>query len=181
VAVVKKDTKFSAPLMLAFRQAFEKKDARKQSDERNEAGERVLTKGRSKRALVEEKDLRKNLADDLNILLNTVNFGSIEDLGGLAQVRHSILNFGLPDIVHRTIDENRTEQIIDEIHTAIGDYEPRLIRDTVRVARDYSIDTATLNIRFIVDGDMSCNPADVPVEFVADLELTSGRLAINKR
>ena len=37
-----------------------------------------------------------------------------------------------------------------------------------------------INVRFIVRADMFCNPVNIPVEFVADLEFDSGKIQINR-
>lgn len=175
-----KATRLSPPLMFAFRQAHAERDARVKLDARDESGVRVIGARRSTRAGVKESQLRELLQRDLDNLLNTTNLDSICDLDDFEHVKSSIANYGIPDVVNRTIDETRTASIVDEIRTAIHCYEPRLIKRTVRVHRDASIDPASLKIRFVVSGDMSCDPVAVPVEFVADLEVASGKLAIMK-
>ena len=176
-----KGTRLSPPLMFAFRQAHKEKDARKKLDSRDEAGTRVIATRRSLKASVNETQLRAQLSRDLDTLMNTTNMQSANDISDFPFVTRSIVNFGIPDIVNRTIDEVRTASIVDEIRTAIIVYEPRLIRKTISVARDDAIDVAELRIRFYVKGEMSCDPVAVPVEFVADLEVASGKLAITKR
>ena len=59
-------------------------------------------------------------------------------------------------------------------------YEPRLVRDTINVTRDTAIDAADLKVRFIVRADLSCDPLNVPIEFVADVEIDSGKIMINR-
>jgi type VI secretion system protein ImpF len=167
--------------MFAFREAHRARDSKKQIDQRDESGTRVVATRRSLRAAVNESQLRSQLSRDLDILMNTVNFASVIPLDEHENVRVSIVNFGIPDIVNRTIDEARVDLIVDEIHTAVLDFEPRLIRQTVKVVRDMSVDPDTLNIRYLVSGEMSCDPVAVPVEFVADLEVTSGKLSVSQR
>ncbi|MCX7324125.1 MAG: GPW/gp25 family protein [Hyphomicrobiales bacterium] len=118
---------------------------------------------------------------DLDCLMNTTNLGSTIDLSDYPEVERSIVNFGLPDIVSRTIDENRVEAIVDDIKDAILAFEPRLIPGSLRVARDPNADAGVLAIRFNVSGEMSCDPVAVPVQFIADLEVGTSNLAIRKR
>ena len=59
-------------------------------------------------------------------------------------------------------------------------FEPRLVRDTIHVARDTAIDAADLKVRFIVTGGPDCDPVNVPVEFVADVEVDSGKIKIDR-
>ena len=176
-----KGTRLSPPLMFAFRQAHKEKDARKKIDGRDEAGVRVIATRKSLKASVNEGQLRAQLSRDLDMLMNTTNMQSADDISDFPFVTRSIVNYGIPDIVNRTIDEVRTASIVDEIETAIIVYEPRLIRKTISVVRDETVDAAELRIRFYVKGEMSCDPVAVPVEFVADLEVASGKLAITKR
>ena len=63
---------------------------------------------------------------------------------------------------------------------ALMTYEPRLVRDTIEVARDTIVDSAELKIRFVVRADLSCEPLNVSIEFVADVEVDSGKIVINR-
>ena len=167
--------------MFAFRGAFEARDARKKIDLRDEGGERVIAGRRaSSRAAITEPILRREVARDLESLMNTIALESSLPLDDCESVRHSILNFGFPDLVHRTIDENSIENISEEIKTVLTSYEPRLIPSSVRVARDTSVDQAALKMRFTVNADLFCDPVNVPVEFIADVEMDSGKIQISR-
>jgi len=167
--------------MFAFREAHRAKDSRKSLDLRDDSGVRVIAGRRSVKGAVTELQLRDQLAQDLNSLLNTVNLAAAFDLSRHDHVRTSILNYGIPEISTRTIDENRTSDILTEIETALLTFEPRLIPKTIKVARDQSIDPDSLNVRFLVSGEMACDPVAVAVEFVADIDVNSGKLKIGKR
>ena len=177
----RKTQRLSLPLMFAFRDAHAQKDAKKRRIDRQAGAGRVIASRAALSASITEPQLRAELVRDLDALLNTTNLGSVIDLSECEEVRRSILNFGLPDIVNRTIDENRANDIVDEIKEAVTIYEPRIIAGTIKVSRDRSIDAATLAIRFVVNGEMACNPVAVPVEFIADLEVGTGKLGIRKR
>ena len=43
-----------------------------------------------------------------------------------------------------------------------------------------SIDADELKVRFVVQADLRCEPVNVPVEFVADVELETGKIQINR-
>jgi type VI secretion system protein ImpF len=93
--------------------------------------------------------------------------------------RRSIINFGIPDISHRTIDEIGVNHIPDEIKQAIMNYEPRLARASLHVERDPKVDPAELKIRFIVHADLTCDPVNIPVQFIADV-IDSGKIIVNR-
>jgi type VI secretion system protein ImpF len=123
--------------------------------------------------------LCREVARDLDALMNTIAMESSVDLEPFAQVRKSILNFGLPDIAHRSIDEISVNDLQYEIATVLMNYEPRLLRGTIQVKRDVT-DPADLKIRFVVHADLHCEPLNLPVEFVADVDVDNGKIVINR-
>jgi type VI secretion system protein ImpF len=167
--------------MFAFRDAHRSKDSRIAVGNVNASGKQVKSSRKSARIGISEAELRAELTRNLDMLLNTTNMGSVVDLSELPEVERSIVNFGLPDIVNRTIDENQVENISEEIKTAVLAFEPRLIASGLSVQRDQRTDAGVLAIRFNVTGDMTCDPVAVPVEFIADLEVGTSKLSIKKR
>jgi type VI secretion system protein ImpF len=173
--------RLSPPLLHAFRIAHDARDARKKLDLRDDNGERVIASRRaSARVAITEPMLRREVARDLDALMNTIALESAQDIESHEYVRRSILNFGLPDIAHRSIDELAVNEVQQEIATALAAYEPRLIRNTIRVSRDATVEAAELKVRFVVRADLHCEPLNVPIEFVADVEVDSGKIVINR-
>jgi type VI secretion system protein ImpF len=173
-------TRLSPPLMHVFRAAHEAKDAAKKADIRGEAGERIIAGRRLRpRQVITEPILRREVSRDLEALLNAVALESTLDLTAVPYARKSILNFGLPDVAHRTIDERSVSEIPDEIRQAIMTYEPRLSAASLHIERDKSVDAAELRLRFIVCADLTCDPVHVPVEFIADV-MDNGKISINR-
>lgn len=167
--------RLSPPFMHAFRSAHDKKDAKQKLDLRDAAGERVIAARRvAVRTTISEPHLRREVARDLEALVNAVSLDATEDLSAFEAVRKSVLNYGLPDIVHRSIDEASVDHISKEIERALLDHEPRLVAGTIDVARDTRLDKTELKIRFIVRAELMCHPVNVPVEFIADVETDSG-------
>ena len=170
------------PLMFAFREAHLSKDAKVSLDLRDAGGERVLAGRRAApRAAITEQKLRREIAIDLEALVNTTNLASSLDLGAYEHIGRSILNHGFPDLANRSIDEHRVDTIREDLADVLIRFEPRLIRETVAVERDETLDTAELKVRFLVRADLNCEPLNVPVQFVADLELDTGKIAIKGR
>jgi type VI secretion system protein ImpF len=180
VADVTAKTRLSPPLMHVFRAAHAAKDATKKIDIRTESGDRVIA-GRRLRArqVITEPALRVDVARDLDALLNAIAMDATVDMTDLPHVRKSILNFGLPDVAHRTIDEIGIKNIPDEITAAIVTYEPRLAGASLHIERDTSIDPVELKVRFVVRADLTCYPVHVPVEFIADVTET-GKITVNR-
>jgi type VI secretion system protein ImpF len=180
MAGVNSKTRLSPPLMHAFRAAHAARDARKPVELRNEQGDRVIAGRRLRpRQVITEPMLRQEVGRDLDNLLNSVALESTLDLTDAPHVRKSILNYGIPDIADRTIDEARVDHIPEEIREALINFEPRLAAASVRVTRDTSIDAVELKVRFIVRADLTCDPVHVPVEFVAEV-IDAGKIVVNR-
>jgi type VI secretion system protein ImpF len=176
----KKD-RLSPPLMYAFRGAHAARDAKQRLDLRDEAGDRVIASRRSTaRGAITEPLLRREVASDLSALMNTVALESCIALDAHGYVRRSVLNFGFPDLVHRSIDELSTNDIGAELRQVLARFEPRLAPDSIEVTRDPNVDKGELKIRFLVSAELSCEPLNVPVEFIADVEFDSGKIMINR-
>jgi type VI secretion system protein ImpF len=180
MADVNRKTRLSPPLMHVFRAAHEAKDATKRLEARSPTGDHVVAARRSRaRQVITESELRREVARDLDALLNTVAMESTIDMTEVEYARKSIINYGLPDIANRTIDEVRVRKVPDEIRTAIINYEPRLAAASLQIERDMSVDADELRVRFIVRADLTCEPVHVPIEFVADVTET-GKIIVNR-
>jgi type VI secretion system protein ImpF len=179
--VSNKNDRLAPPLMYAFRTAHEKRDAKAKLDLRDEGGERVIAARRvTTRGPISESGLRREVMTDLLGLLNTVNLDAAEDLSSVPAVRSSILNYGFPDLSWRSIDENSLHDVAREIEIALADFEPRLARNSIQAKRDLSISAEELKLRFLVKADLRARPVNVPVEFVAEVELDSGKIKIDR-
>ena len=173
-------TRLSPPLMHVFRAAHEAKDAKKTVEIRNEFGDRVLAGRRMRpRHVITEPVLRREVGRDVDAMLNTIAMESTVDMTDVPYVRKSIINFGLPDIAHRTIDEAGINDIPGEIKEALINFEPRLAAASLRITRDTSVDPVELKIRFIVRADLTCDPVHVPVEFIAEV-IHTGKILVNR-
>jgi type VI secretion system protein ImpF len=176
-----KNDRLAPPLMYAFRAAHEKKDAKARVDLRDEAGERVIAARRvTTRSPISEIGLRREVMLDLLNLFNTTNLAAAEDLSKAPAVRSSILNYGFPDLSWRTLDENGLNDVSREIEIALTDFEPRLDRGSIRARRDASTREEELKLRFLVRADLVARPINVPVEFIAEIEIDSGKIKIDR-
>ncbi len=78
------------------------------------------------------------------------------------------------------MEENTVADIAREVELALKHFEPRLIAETVRVTRDDTLDRSELRIRFVINADLSCNPVNVAVAFIADVEFESSKIIIKR-
>jgi len=120
MSTIGKKERLSPPLMHAFRSAFEARDSRKKLDLRDESGERMIaTRRTAARVAITEPTLRREVSRDLDALMNTIALESTQDLRSSEHVRKSILNFGFPDIAHRSIDEISVNDVSHEIRGSV--------------------------------------------------------------
>jgi type VI secretion system protein ImpF len=173
-----RNSRLSPSLMCVFRAAHQAKDASKRPKwrEKEAQGPAEIVSRAAQRASVTESILRHEVMCDLEALMNCVSIDSTIDLGDFPAAKKSILNFGFPDIARRTIDDLEAKGLETEIKHVLCTYEPRLAAASLRIARDRRIDPIELRVRYIVCADLLCEPLNVPVEFVADVEVTTGKI-----
>lgn len=166
--------------MQTFRAAHQARDAKDMADVR-EGGERVLSSRRiSSRTPISETELRKAVISDVGDLLNTVSFDSTEDLSEAPEVGKSVLNFGFPDIARLSIEETDVSRLAQELELALRNFEPRLVRGSIKASRDNTVTPDELGVRFLVSATLRMHPVDVPVQFVAEVELDSGKIKLGR-
>ena len=174
----KRTDRLNPSLIYAFRAAHLAKDTRK----RPQLGEETLggvpqTRSRAaQRQAINEATLRREVLHDLETLMNCVALESSIDLSDFPKVQKSILNYGFPDIARRTIDELEAEGLEAEIEEVVRTYEPRLDAQSLRVARDKNFNSSELKVRYLVRADLLCEPLNVPMEYVAEVEVTTGKI-----
>ena len=179
--VSKKIERLAPPLMFAFRAAHDERDAKVALDLRDKHGERVIAPRRApSRAPISEAALRREVSSDLADVLNTVNLEAAMDLEDAPEVARSVLNFGFPDLASITIDENRVGALSQDIEQALKTFEPRLDPETLKVARDPYVDADALLIKFFVKADLRTEPVNVAVEFVAEVELDTAKIKVER-
>jgi type VI secretion system protein ImpF len=178
---VAKDLKamqFQAPIMSAFRHAFEAHDARRR-EIKTIKGERVIA-GRQSQGRGDEAALKRDLSIDLVALLNTTDLGSVEDPSDFPYVRQSIINFGLYDVAHLVSEEVGVDAIADDLAASLKEFEPRLDTETLTIERSETDDDVNQRVRFSVSAEMFCTPANLPVDFVAEVEIGSGKVQLSR-
>jgi type VI secretion system protein ImpF len=174
------------PLMHVFRSAHcaRKEEARAEARRRSlgVAGDAALErKIRPQRSPITERELKVEVERDVDALMNHVSLDSTIDLEEFPHVQKSILNFGFPDVVHRSLDELQAFDLDREIVSVLEQYELRFVTGTVRVARDASIEPGTLELRYVVDAHLLCRPLNIPIEFVAKFDVATGKLDLVRR
>ena len=139
-----------------------------------------LQESRDKRVLSSQR-LRDSVRRDLNWLFNTTNLAAIQSLDGYPEVERSTLNYGLPDLAGRTsssVDRDLMERLL---RRAIWEYEPRLLRSSIRV--QLSVDMNELNhnaMNFTIQAELWAQPLPLRLFLRTDLDLETGEAAVSE-
>ena len=115
--------------------------------------------------------LREYVCRDLALLLNSSGIGQTVDLTRFPQVRHSVLNYGMPSLAGRSaaaVDVERTARAIEEV---IHCFEPRLTR--VQVTPDAEGGDAH-QLSFRIEADLWGQPAPLHLVLRTRINTESG-------
>ncbi|MGL4324728.1 MAG: type VI secretion system baseplate subunit TssE [Beijerinckiaceae bacterium] len=179
--------RLSPPLIYAFRSAHNEREyrARAVQSQSPEAAVPSRTPAAavsrtSLRTPITEYALREEVARDLNALVNTISMESAVDLTDFDAVRRSILNFGIRDLNARFADQAGNGALVRDVEKAIRLYEPRLVGQSIHVNQIIKVDEPTLTVRLEISADLSCEPVNLPVVFIADIDVDSCDIAISR-
>ena len=173
----RQDERLQIPLMFAFRDAYEKRDAKRVEDIRAE-GERVIANRNSLRRGASESVLKQDLGTDLASLVDTINLGSAIALDALPYVSRSVLNYGLPDLSPIVAGTDNVDAIGVSLRAALLRHEPRLNRKSLSVQRNGDGEDSGQRVRFRVHAELISRPLDIPVEFVAEVDIGAGKVFV---
>lgn len=125
------------------------------------------------------QQIRESVRRDLGWLFNSVHLGALVDLQRLPNVARSVLNFGIPDLAGRTsssVDIPALEQLLCQ---AIWDFEPRLIKNTVKV-RIVANETLPRHnsLQFIIEAELWAQPLPLPLLLKTQIDLEDGNVVV---
>jgi type VI secretion system protein ImpF len=176
----KSDGYFQISLMNVFRQAALDHDAKTSAVEVADDGGRILSKRTLQRREGAGEDvLRRHLLEDLTSLLGTVNLETVQSLDEFPFVQKSILNFGIVELSRHSTDNINNATLLREVKTSLLRHEPRLVDSTVNVKLRRSTVDSRQRVAFEVTAEMSAKPIDVPLEFVAEIDVGVGKIALS--
>lgn len=125
--------------------------------------------------------LRAVIRRDLGWLLNTCNLSATEDLTSYPEVASSVLNYGMPDLTGKSISNVDVIALERLVKQAIVDFEPRLLKNTVRVRAFASQDQMNRNaLSFQIEGTLWAHPAPVDVVLKSEFDLESGLVSVRE-
>lgn len=123
--------------------------------------------------------LRDCVRRDLTWLFNTSNLATMVDLSAEPEVARSVLNYGMPDMAGHTvstIDIKSMERLLTQV---IWDFEPRLVKNTVRVRLVVDEDKMNHNaMSFNIEAELWAQPLPLRLFLRTEIDLENGGVAV---
>ncbi|MBT0957269.1 GPW/gp25 family protein [Alphaproteobacteria bacterium KMM 3653] len=167
------------PIMYAFREAHKAKDAKVDAKTYVD-GERVLSeRAAMRRRGANEAQLKANFEIDLTNLTNTINLASCVDLDEHPNVAKSVLNYGIVDTTQFSTEDIKLLNLPRQLKEALLAHEPRFVPETMEITLREEADANTQSISFDVNAEMACKPVDIPMEFVAEIDVGAGKMILS--
>ncbi len=125
-----------------------------------------------------EVDLRAVIQRDIAWLLNDIQFEAVVALDEYPEVRTSVVNQGLPELVGRSLDSETMICRAEEIRTALRAFEQRLRPESITVAFDTSRIEAENKLHFSIGGEIRSAREEAWVQFDTIVDLDDGRVEV---
>ena len=165
-------------IMHVFRAAVEAGSAREDHLDGARDGEERAR--RTFRNTVDEAELRRHLALDLESLISTVRLDSAIDLRPDSRVARSVVNFGFADLSRASGTDSSRRTIAQTIRASLESFETRLVPGSVSVEPLGDGEAGSNRLSFRVSADIAADPADLPLDFVAEVDLGAGKLSTKR-
>jgi len=166
--------------MHVFRSAAENGDARKRGRAKPDEAQSAELHSQQRREGVDDTALRHHLSIDLNNLMNTVRLDAIIPLSGYPYLEKSVANYGFQDMSSLTRSHQTDMKIAESIKQSLIIHEPRLIPDTIEVTLAEGAKGVAQRISFEITAEMVSDPVDIPLDFVAEVDLGAGKMTMQR-
>jgi len=126
--------------------------------------------------------LRLCVLRDLAWLLNTSKLDTVQSMDDYPFADHSVINYGIPDLVGTTLSSTDVPEIQRQIRQAIWDFEPRILLESVLVKVTASDNQMNQNaMTFDIEGDLWAQPLPLRLYLRTELDLETGTMEIIDR
>ncbi len=125
------------------------------------------------------RKLRESVLRDLAWLFNAGGLDAVQDLDDYPLVAKSVLNYGLPDLAGHTASSVDVPGLERLLRQAIADFEPRILRNTVKVR--LLIDESRMShntMSFEVEGELWAQPVPQHMYLKTEIDLEGGAISI---
>jgi type VI secretion system protein ImpF len=122
--------------------------------------------------------LKASVLRDLTWLLNTTSLLDA-DATLNTPAGTSVVNFGLPPLAGNSASSIDITALEALIHRTIATFEPRILRNTLRVRARVGQGEMNYNaLSFEIEGDLWAEPVALPLLLRTDLDLESGHVSV---
>jgi len=132
------------------------------------------------RRVMTKSQIRQAVLRDLSWLFNATRLSDSELPEAFAEVRRSVLNYGLPALSGRTASSLDPMAMEEMVRRCILAYEPRILPGSLRI--EASISSRQLDhhnqIGFRIDGQLWAQPVPVHLLLRTDIDLETGAVEI---
>lgn len=145
----------------------------------NELTDLLVQQTTLKESISAKQDVRECVRRDLERLLNTIQYVPNEELNDFPEIKKSVLNYGIPDLIGRTASELDLLQLQRVLTQVILDFEPRILPKTlvIRIVPDQ--DQKQQNaFSFEIEGQICAEPAPLHMHLRSEFELEDNQVKI---
>ena len=133
------------------------------------------------RRVLSMRRLRQCVLRDLEWLLNTGNLEATEDLDDYPLVAGSVLNYGMPELAGCFASNLDLVEMERAVRQAILDFEPRILRNTVKVRAILSEDQLNNNaLAFEIEGELWAQPIPEKLFLKTEIDLETGAVSVTE-
>lgn len=133
---------------------------------------------REKRVLSVNR-LRESVLRDLGWLFNAGGASSDEGFERYPFAARSVINFGLPPLSGMTARGLDLEMLERVLRQAILDFEPRILRNTLRVRAALTEERMSHNaLTFEIEGELWAQPLPLQLYLKTEIDLESGQVKL---
>lgn len=125
--------------------------------------------------------LRESVRRDLTWLFNTTNLATVCDLSEYPEVERSTVNFGIPDLAGKPASNVDTAALLKLIRRAITDFEPRLLKSSLKVRILVDPDEHSPNaMAFGIEAQLWSQPLPLRLYLRTDVNLEDGEARVSE-
>lgn len=131
---------------------------------------------------VDDARLRQMVLRDLTWLFNTTHLESHLDLSEFPEISRSVLNYGVPALIGRTVSSVNGNALKRQLHSALSSFESRLIQDSIDIQVTRASTSGGKPALFIeISGSLRAEPMPMAVWMRAEVDLESGRVELEEQ
>lgn len=125
--------------------------------------------------------LRESVMRDLGWLLNAGNLEALVDFADAPFARNSVINYGMPSLAGTLVSGVDHAELERRIREAVINFEPRILRDTLKVRLASPVDEMAHNAMvFEIEGQLWAQPVPQRVYVKTEIDLELGEVKLSE-